>query len=276
MNILLTNDDGVHSAGLLALKQALEGLAEVTVVAPDRPRSACGHAITLHKPLRVATVKMADGSDAVATTGTPSDCVMLALRSLLPEPPDLVVSGINDGPNLGWDLTYSGTVTAAMEASIAGIPAVAISCVSMDRHLAAGILAEEDELEVSPADREPLNFPMAAEFAAHLVRVLERHRLAPQTLLNVNVPSVPREELQGVRLTRQGVRKYPGQVERRKDPMGRDYYWLGGDLPEDVLEEGTDVWAVAERAVSVTPIHLDLTAYPLLNELHQWTHIEDW
>lgn len=270
MHVLLTNDDGIHAPGLLALKQALSRVAEVSVVAPDRPRSACGHSITLHKPLRVATTRLADGSSGLSTTGTPTDCVMLALRGLLDTRPDLVISGVNDGPNLGWDLTYSGTVSAAMEAAISNVPAVAVSSVRLDEPPYA------EPTHLAGTERPPVHFDLAAEFAAHLARVLESHVLPSYTLLNVNVPSVPAGELRGVELTRQGIRRYPGQVERRQDPMGRTYYWLGGDIPEDILEEGTDVHALSERRISVTPVHMDLTAYPVMDALHQWTHIEDF
>lgn len=269
MRILLTNDDGVHAPGLLALRQAMSAVAHVTVVAPDRPRSASGHAITLHKPLRAVPVRMADGFEAIATSGTPADCVMLAVRGLLEHKPTLVVSGINDGPNLGWDLTYSGTVSAAMEGCIVGVPSVAVSCVRLDTPPYA-----TEDFGVPRPDRPPLNFDTAAAFAAHVARVLAEHTLPPFTLLNVNVPSLPASQVNGVRLTRQGVRKYVGQAERRVDPMGRPYYWLGGDLPEDVMDPGTDVMAIHDHAISVTPIHMDLTAYPVMEALHQWTHIE--
>jgi 5'-nucleotidase len=269
MRVLLTNDDGVQAPGLLALKTAVAEVAETVVVAPDRPRSASGHAITLHKPLRVADVRLADGSAARATSGTPSDCVMLSLRGLLDEPPRLVLSGINDGPNLGWDLTYSGTVSAAMEACMFGVPSVALSVVRMD---AAPYVREDDDLP--RPDRPPLHYEVAAAFARHLTNVLSEHHLPPYTLLNVNVPSLPASEITGVRLTRQGVRKYVGNLVKRKDPMGRAYYWLGGDKPEDIIEEGTDVHAIHTRAISVTPVHMDLTAYPVMDALHQWTSIE--
>jgi 5'-nucleotidase len=271
MRTLLTNDDGVQAAGLLALKTAISSASDTVVVAPDRPRSASGHAITLHKPLRVAHVRLADGSDAMATSGTPSDCVMLALRGLLDHTPDLVVSGINDGPNLGWDLTYSGTVSAAMEACMFGVPSVAISVVRMD---AAPYVREDDDMPRT--DRPPPHYEVAAAFARHLAGVLCEHHLPPYTLLNVNVPSLPASEITGVRLTRQGVRQYVGDVVVRKDPMGRPYYWLGGDKPKDVIEEGTDVHAIHERAISVTPVHMDLTAYPVMDALHQWTRIESF
>ncbi len=238
MNILVTNDDGVFADGLLALKTALDKVANVFVVAPDRPRSACGHSITLHKPLRAEKVVLEDGSPAYASNGTPSDCVTLAILGALTDPIDLVVSGINHGPNLGWDLTYSGTVSAAMEGAILGITSFAISVTNI---------------------QSKVDYTAAADFAVDLARLLEGHKLPDSTLLNVNVPDIPASEILGVKVTRQGKRRYVGQLERRTDPMGRDYYWLGGDLPEDELEEGTDVKAVADGHISITPVHLDLT-----------------
>jgi 5'-nucleotidase len=249
MLILLTNDDGVQAEGILALKQAVDPLGEVIVVAPDRPRSASGHSITLHKPLRIHRAQLADGSPAYATTGTPSDCVTLALLDVLKDRrPDVVISGINAGPNLGWDLTYSGTVSAAMEGAIAGLPSFAISVVARGDHY----------------QPEGLDYGPAARMAAFMTRLLQEHPLPHHTLLNINVPPGP---LRGVTVTRQGVRTYPGRIEKRLDPSGRAYYWLGGDIPEDRLEEGTDVKAVADGYVSVTPIQLDLTDYPVLQEV---------
>src|SRR5439155_25998699 len=177
----------------------------VVVVAPDRPRSACGHSITLHKPLRVVQAKLADGTPAYSTSGTPSDCVTLAVLDLLrAERPDVVISGINHGPNLGWDLTYSGTVSAAMEGAIMGLQSVSISVAwRLER------MVEEEE---GPAP--PIDFGPAGAFAADLVRRLETHPLPPHTLLNVNVP--PGQPL-GVQITRQGIRRYPGKVEKRLD-----------------------------------------------------------
>jgi 5'-nucleotidase len=252
LRILITNDDGVHADGLLALKQALTDVAEVTVVAPDRPRSACGHSITLHKPLRLARAALADGTPAWASNGTPSDCVTLAVLDVMQEaPPHIVFSGINQGPNLGWDLTYSGTVSAAMEGAILGIPAVAISVAWRFRRM-----IEEEE-----GPPPPIDFTHAAAYARQLALYLQRHPLPDHVLLNVNAPHVaPR----GVRLTRQGVRRYPGKLERRTDPMGRDYFWLGGDDPVDVPEPETDVNAIADGYISVTPVQLDLTDYDLL------------
>jgi 5'-nucleotidase len=252
MRILITNDDGVHAEGLLALKRALDGVGEVTVVAPDRPRSACGHSITLHNPQRLSETRLSDGSLAYASNGTPSDCVTLAVLDVMHHaPPDIVFSGINQGPNLGWDLTYSGTVSAAMEGAIAGIQAVALSVAWRFRRV-----IEEEEAPVPTLD-----FSHAAAYAVELARYLGEHRLPDHTLLNVNVPhTVP----QGARMTRQGVRRYPGKLEKRTDPMGRKYYWLGGDDPVDLQEEGTDVKAIADGFISVTPVQMDLTDHRLL------------
>lgn len=251
----MTNDDGVHAEGLHALKRALQEVAEVVVVAPDRPRSACGHSITLHKPLRIDTQVLPDGSRAWVGSGTPSDCVTLALLDLMrAEPPDMVFSGINHGPNLGWDLTYSGTVSAAMEGAILGLPAVAMSVAWRFERM-----VEEEE---GPAP--PIDFSHAAALAVELARYLTTHPLPPHTLLNVNVP---RGEPRGRMITRQGIRRYPGKLERRLDPKGRAYYWLGGDDPEDVCDEGTDVHAIAEGFASITPVQLDLTDYALLRRM---------
>ncbi len=249
MNILVTNDDGVFADGLLALKKALDRVANVFVVAPDRPRSACGHSITLHKPLRAEKVVLEDGSPAYASNGTPSDCVTLALLGVLTEPIDLVVSGINHGPNLGWDLTYSGTVSAAMEGAILGITSFAMSVTSVE---------------------PKVDYTAAADFATELAILLERNKLPDSTLLNVNVPAKPISEITGIKVTRQGKRRYTGQLQRRTDPMGRDYYWLGGDLPEDDLEEGTDVKAIAEGNISITPVHLDLTDMNSIRTIEGW------
>lgn len=246
---MVTNDDGIHSEGIFSLKTALAAVGDVYVVAPDRPRSACGHSITLHKPLRLNKVRFPDDTYGYSTNGTPSDCVSLGIMDIVEGEPDLVVSGINWGPNIGWDLTYSGTVSAAMEAVITGIPAFAVSVASYE---------------------EEINYDFAAEFAAYVARLLMKHKLPPDTLLNVNVPNLPSGRIQGIELTRQGRRRYIGKVEKRVDPTGRAYYWLGGDTAVDELEEGTDVKAIADDKVSVTPVHLDLTDHSTLEELHTW------
>ncbi len=201
MKILITNDDGVHAPGLLVLKQALSPLGEVVVVAPERPRSACSHAITLHKPLRLTRVQLQDGSQAYAGNGTPADCVALGTSSDILGRPDLVVSGINLGPNLGVDMLYSGTVAAAMEAAICGLPAFAISVVS----------------------NEAKDFAPAARFARALAEKILSEGLPDRCFLNVNVPAIPEEQIAGVAFTRQGPLRYENRIERRTDPRGDVY-----------------------------------------------------
>lgn len=247
-HILITNDDGIKSPGLLALRSACATVGATTVLAPDHNWSASGHVKTMHKPLRVEEVVLADGTSALATTGAPSDAVALAFLGLIEEPIDLVVSGVNTGANLGHDVTYSGTVTAAMEAAIAGVPAVAVSLDSRDL----------DDFEV------------AARFASTLVRRVWEHGLPDGLLLNVNVPALPAEEIAGVQVTRMGLRVYHDQLIRRLDPRGRPYYWIGGPAPTGIEEEGTDIWAVAQGYISITPIQLDLTAHSFLETLEDW------
>ncbi|MCC6848289.1 MAG: 5'/3'-nucleotidase SurE [Deltaproteobacteria bacterium] len=236
MVILVCNDDGIRSDGIQALARAVAPLGEVYVVAPDREQSAAGHSLTLHRPLRVEEI----APRQIAIDGTPTDCVNLAVSGILPARPGLVVSGINKGANLGDDLTYSGTVSAAMEGTLLGIPSVAISLVG----------------------RTHFDFGPAAEFAARLVaKVLERG-LPPDTLLNVNVPDRARCEMTGCRITRQGKRRFGEALVEKTDPRGKKYYWIGGDELGFVHAPGTDYAAILEGAVSITPIHLDLTHYP--------------
>lgn len=251
MQILVTNDDGVQADGLFALQAALKTIGEVTIVAPERQQSATGHAITLHKPLRLTPTTLRDGSAAFMSNGTPSDCATLGVLEAMGERADLVVSGINRGPNLGWDVHYSGTVSAAIEASVIGKPSFAISVASYD---------------------EPLLWDSAAQFAARLAHWLAQHPLPPYTIINVNVPSLPPAEIKGVRVTTQGRRQYVDRIEKRHDPLGKPYYWLGGSLAEEAAgaEPGSDVRAVADGYISLTPIHLDMTAYDLSAHLHEW------
>ncbi|MHB9134263.1 MAG: 5'/3'-nucleotidase SurE [Armatimonadota bacterium] len=245
--ILLTNDDGVYAEGLSVLRETLAEFADVTVVAPERPRSATGHAITLHKPLRLQQVRLPWGGEGYATNGTPSDCVVLGLYALM-ACCDLVVSGINLGPNLGEDLTYSGTVSAAMEGAICGKAAIAVS------------VADYDNPDYRPT----------ARFIARLAQQVLAHGLPADVLLNVNVPNLPEDEIDGTAITHQGKRRYEGRVERRTDPRGRDYYWLGGEIIEDIDGEGTDGEAIRLGKISITPIHLDLTHYQFAEELRGW------
>ena len=252
LRILVTNDDGVHAPGIFALKQALEAAGhQVVVCAPDRPRSASGHAITLHKPLRMTEVTLPDGSTAFAGSGTPADCVTLGILAVLENNVDLVVSGINHGPNLGWDVTYSGTVSAAMEAVIIGVPAIAVSVASYEKNV---------------------HFESAALFAAQLATKFAdpRHQLPPATLLNVNAPDLPENEIRGVCVTTQGDRQYVDRLDKRLDPLGRPYYWLGGKIHDKETAEGTDTRAIGDGYISVTPIHLDLTAHSFLRDLRSW------
>ena len=252
LRILLTNDDGIHAPGLLALKIGIEKRGHTVIVcAPDRPRSAASHAITLHKPLRISEVRLADGSMGYAPSGTPSDCALIGLDEVVGEEGvDLVVSGINHGPNLGWDVLYSGTVAAAMEATILGKPAIAVSTASYDKNL---------------------HYETAADFVANpLIDLVARHGLPPHTLLNVNVPNLPADEIKGVQVTVTGERQYLDRLDKRLDPSGRPYYWLGGKIHDKETPEGTDTHAVGDGFISVTPIHLDLTAHVLLGDLKAW------
>jgi 5'/3'-nucleotidase len=251
-HILVTNDDGVFAPGLLALVEEMRNLGRVTVLAPDRNWSGGGHVKTLDRALRVKAVRLADGTQAFASDGAPSDCVALATLGYFKEPIDLVVSGINAGANLGHDVTYSGTVTAAMEAVIAGVPGIAVS------------------LEVPDNSVEELDYGPASRAAANVVRQVIENGLSHEILLNVNVPALPADKIRGIALTRQGLRVYHSRLDERSDPRGKPYYWIGGDAPTGVPERGTDVGALAEGLVSVTPLQLDLTAYRALTDLNTW------
>ncbi|MEK6710296.1 MAG: 5'/3'-nucleotidase SurE [Nitrospinota bacterium] len=245
--ILLSNDDGITAPGLRALYESVRALGEVVVVAPDRERSAAGHSLSLHRPLRID--RMEEGWYAV--DGTPTDCVNLALNGLLKDRrPDLVLSGINRGGNMGDDITYSGTVAAAMEAALLGLPAAAVS-----------LVYEGDQ---------PLRYGLAAGFALKLAREILRRGLRAGVLLNANVPNLPESECRGVRVTRQGKRIYGDAVVEKIDPRGREYYWIGGNGLSWVPEPDTDFDAVANGAISITPIQLDLTDFGAMRELAQW------
>ncbi len=249
MHILVTNDDGVQAPGLLALTQAMRQVADkVTVLAPDHNWSASGHVKTLHRPLRVIETRLDDGSTAWASDGAPSDCVALALLGFIPEKIDLVVSGINPNSNIGHDVTYSGTVTAAMEAAIWGIPGIAVSL-------------NRPEKPTSEVD-----YTHAAEAARRVISWLMAQADIPKDLiLNINVPYGPLAEMKGFRMTRQGLRIYHDELVRRLDPRGNPYYWIGGDAPTGVDEPGTDYGALANGYVSITPIQLDLTSQEVMD-----------
>ena len=237
--VVLTNDDGVHAPGLAALERALAELGDVYVLAPEREQSACGHALTLHRPLRPHRL----GERRFAVNGTPSDCVNLAVMGFLPAPPVLVVSGVNHGSNLGDDVTYSGTVAAAMEGTLLGVPSIAVS------------LVDGGDLDV------------AARVARLIAMRVLVGGLPAKTLLNVNVPAQPPR---GIRLTRLGHRVYLGKVVEQADPRGRSHYWIGGGEPKWEALDGTDMSAVHEGYVSLTPLHLDLTNHRALMELNDW------
>ncbi len=252
MHILVTNDDGVHAPGLLALANEMKKYGEVTILAPDHNWSASGHVKTLNRPLRVKPVTLVDGSPAFACDGAPSDCVALALMGVVEKPIDLVVSGINPNANIGHDVTYSGTVTAAMEAVINGVPAVAVSLDSPERF--SGVL----------------DYSTAALWAGRVVATLQRHEIQKDMLFNVNVPYFNGNELKGIKVTRQGLRIYKDALVKRDDPRGKPYYWIGGEPPTGVDEPGTDFGELTNGYVSITPIQLDLTAYRIMD------HIKDW
>ncbi len=240
--ILVSNDDGIHSDGLRALADAVAAHGRVVVVAPDREQSAVSHALTLHRPLRIDEVD----PGRYTVDGTPTDCVNLAINGILSERPALVISGINKGANLGDDVTYSGTVSAAMEGTLLGVPSIAVSQIG----------------------RGPYDFAIAAAFTAELVARVLAAPLPADTLLNVNVPQFrDGERPRGVELTRMGKRRYGDAIIEKVDPRGRKYYWIGGEELSFIEEEGTDFDAVSRGRISLTPIHLDLTNYASFDAL---------
>ena len=252
MHILVTNDDGIQAPGLLALAQEMRSLGKVTVFAPDRNWSASGHVKTMDRPLRAHAVLLADGTRGLTTDGAPSDSVALALLGVVKEKIDLVVSGINPHENIGHDVTYSGTVTAAMEAVIGGVPGMAIS-----------LHAPEDF-------HGTLDYSLAARVGRRVAARVLAEGLPEGVLLNVNVPYLNEEELRGFMITRQGLRVYRDALDARTDPRGKPYYWIGGEFPTGVDEEGTDYGAIKAGYVSITPLQLDLTAWEAMEQLRKW------
>jgi 5'-nucleotidase len=242
--ILLTNDDGVRAEGLKRLRRAVSSLGRVVVVAPERQQSGASHALTLANPLRINPVE----KDVFAVDGTPTDCVLLAMRGLLTERPSLLVAGMNHGPNLGDDVTYSGTVAAAFEGTLLGLPSIAISVSSW----------------------KECRFEAAERFATTIARNVLERGLPEGTLLNVNVPSIPPEEVKGVKVTKLGKRVYRDAVVKKTDPRGRAYYWIGGQPPIWCEGEETDFEAVEQGMVSVTPLQLDLTDYKSIHTVRTW------
>lgn len=256
VRILVSNDDGIFARGLktLASRLAAEPDFEVFVVAPDRERSATGHALTLHKPLRAGEYPAFEGhvKSAWWTSGTPSDCVKFAMYCLV-ENIDLVISGINAGPNLGSEILYSGTVSAAMEGVFLGVPSIAVSMGGEGTRL----------------------YEVAADFITELVRRLERGDFGKKLFLNVNVPNLPRHEIAGVAVSKLGLRPYDDHFEKRVDPRGEVYYWLAGEAIEQGEENGTDAWCVANKMISVTPIAFNMVDPDMMIKLASWPQLDE-
>ena len=249
MKILLTNDDGIYSEGIQILKNQLDNIAEVIVIAPDRERSTIGHAMTLRKPLRIKKVKVDGIFWGFSLDGTPADCVIVGLLEIMKnEKPDLVVSGINHGPNLGDDIIYSGTVSAAMEGAMRNIPSLAVSL----------------------AGFEDFQFESAALFTKKIAYDLVKNNLPSNLVLNINFPNIVYEEIKGVEVTRHGKRVYQNEVKIIDDPKGTSHYWLGGELPEGNIEPDTDFEAIYNNKVSITPLSLDLTNYQMMPKVKDW------
>jgi len=240
MNILLSNDDGVHAVGLKILYDELKKIGKISVVAPLEEKSTTGHSLTLHKPLRL--IKMPNGFNGVS--GSPADCVYVGIREVLKELPDIVVSGINRGANMGQDVYYSGTVSVAREACILGIPAFAVS-------IAVDFSNPPPELKI--------NYQSAAKVLISVIKKLKKTPMPKHTLINVNVPDVPFKKIKGYQVTKQGFRHYSGSVLKRRDHRGKDYFWVGGQYKGYRNEPGTDCVAVGEGFVSLTPLRLDVT-----------------
>lgn len=254
LRVLLSNDDGIGSPGIQALGRALSKIAHVTMVAPEREQSTMGHALTLHKPIRVFRVGAEDGLEQWATSGTPADCVYMGLRWVLKERPDLIISGINMGVNVGNDIYYSGTVAAAREGAVLGIPAIAAS---LDYH-------HEPGTKLTPY------FDQAAEFLRTLVPQVIENGIPPHCLLNVNFPNLPFSKVKGVKVSRQGFRMYTDKVEEKRDSRGKPYYWLGGKYAGFKPIEGSDCEVLDKGFISITPCKIDVTQYEFMENLSRW------
>ncbi len=248
-HILLTNDDGIHAPGLQLLFQQSRELGRTTIIAPEHDSSAASHSLTMNRPLRVRKI----AENVYAINGTPTDCITIGIGKILPQKPDLVISGINPGPNLGDDVSYSGTVSAAIESTMLGIPAIAVS-----------LAAESD----------PLYYETATDFSIRLAQILLVKGLPRDTLLNVNVPNTPVDRIEGVVFTRRGRRLYEDAIKETHDPWGRKHYWIGGGTPSFDAGEDTDSAAISVNKVSITPMHLDPTNYEALKLLRkEWSNL---
>lgn len=250
MKILVTNDDGIFAEGIYTLAKELQRVGKVIVAAPDLERSATGHAITIHHPLRVNKVKFFDTDiEAYSISGTPADCVKLAVEGLLKDrKPDIVISGINNGPNLGTDVIYSGTVSAAIEAAIMDIPSMAISMGSTN------IKQYKD----------------AAEYACRIAKEILHHKDIVDTIININYPTCCKSEIKGVKVTKLGIRKYSNSFIERKDPRGNSYYWAYGTVIEMEQNKESDIVAIQNNYISITPIHFDLTNFKTFEKIKKW------
>lgn len=248
MNILLTNDDGIHAQGLWTLYDVLTRRHRVTVVAPDRERSAVGHGITLHQPIRTTRITVNNGSKGYAVDGTPVDCIKMGLMEILGTRPDIVISGINPGANVGVNINYSGTVAAAKEAALYKVPAMAVSI----------------------AGHKPVDYKFAAHFTTILAENVHKKGLPFGTILNVNIPDIPVEKIEGVRISKQGTSLYTEHLDKRIDPRNRTYYWHGRDSQTAFTNPDIDGAALEENFISITPIKCDMTDYTMLEELKQW------
>ena len=249
MRILVSNDDGIDAPGIYALVQEMKKAGDVTVVAPDKQRSAVGHAITMNYPLRASKFFKNGELFGYAVEGTPADCVKLAIQSLLKEKPDVLVSGVNHGSNTAINIIYSGTVSAATEGTVLGIPSIAMSLTTYGQHP---------------------DFRYAAKFARSLAAFVVKKGLPEGTLLNVNVPAVKRKEIKGVRVTRQGKTRWDDTFDVRRDPNDKEYYWLTGKLNVIDQSKDTDEIAVSDHYISITPIQYDLTDYVMLGKIKRW------
>jgi 5'-nucleotidase len=246
--ILVSNDDGIYSEGIIALREAMLELGDVFVYAPHKQQSAVGHAITTHLPLRVNPYYMNGEFFGYAVTGTPADCVKLAVTTHMKEKPDLIVSGINHGSNAAINVIYSGTVSAATEGTILGIPSIAFSLTTY----------------------VDFDFTYSKKVAKIIAKAVLKYGLPPGVLINVNIPPVPESQIKGIKITKQGKSSWNDYFEKRIDPQNREYYWLTGQMNSFDDDEDSDVKAIQDNYVSVTPIHFDLTAYHFLEKLKQW------
>jgi 5'-nucleotidase len=246
---MLTNDDGVHAPGLKMLFQQSLDLGKTVIVAPEHDNSAASHSLTMNRPLRVREI----AENIYTINGTPTDCVTIGIGKILPQKPDLVISGINPGPNLGDDVSYSGTVSAAIESTMLGIPSIAVSLA---------------------AESEPLHYGTAAAFVARMAKIILEKGLPKDTLLNVNVPNTASEGIEGVAFTRRGRRLYDDAIKETFDPWGRKHYWIGGGTPSFDAGEDTDSAAISVNKISITPMHLDPTNYEALKFLQKdWSEL---